>query len=165
MAPSFSYQHLDPDGQPSRSQFSQYGALISIELRLAPDDATMRMIRTGGTGGTSPGLASIDTGAAVTSVDEAIIHRFDLQPVDEVLVSTPVGVHRLRAYALRLLIPSVGLQLDLPSVPAIDLAGATYQRQEETGPIIALIGRDVLTRCAFAYDGPQARFTLTREDV
>lgn len=81
------------------------------------------------------------------------------------MVSTPTGVHRLNAYALRISIPEIALEGELPAVPVVDLAGARVLHDDREQQIIALIGRDVLTRCILTYDGPRASFTISSEDA
>ena len=140
------------------------GALIPIEVGMRASDAALHGIRTGRPTVTVEILASIDTGATVTSIDRSVLANFDLEPGRFVTVSTPVGIQRFDAYPLRLAIPSLEFAVEIPRVPAIDLSGSAAQRAGRDRPILALLGRDVLRFCTFSYHGAEGRFTLTLED-
>ena len=103
--------------------------------------------------------ALLDTGASSTAVDSRIIERLELSPRGEVPVATPsTGAQPARRfeYDSALFIPSqdgteAGLVFPLVPVLGTDL--------RPTG-VDALIGRDVLSKCIFIYNGTTGTFSL-----
>lgn len=115
----------------------------------------------GGSPETIHGLGCIDTGAWTSAVDKTVVDALSLEPVEAMTTSTPIGTAELMAYPLRLAILDIDLSLELRYVAGVDLSGAFADRGNGPEPIIALIGRDVLARCVFTYDGPGAAFTIS----
>ena len=85
----------------------------------------------------------VDTGASVTCVDEAIVKRLGLPPIGSTTVSTPSGNNEVLQYV-------VDIRLD-----------GSQSRHEtvvlalplSTIGVGALIGRDLLSKLRFEYDG------------
>ncbi|MHB1558579.1 MAG: aspartyl protease family protein [Isosphaeraceae bacterium] len=104
--------------------------------------------------------ALVDTGASKTNVASWVLDRLGLSPIGQVLVhtastgSTPL-LGNVYAVDLALAGAKTGLlATDLDIVAAEDLSGSGVD---------ALLGRDVLRRGLFVYDGPEERFTLATE--
>jgi hypothetical protein len=103
--------------------------------------------------------ALIDTGAEVTCADAALITRLALHFGGFVAANLPAhggttfaGIYNA---ALTILHPSGKVQDHLSlidhSVLELNLSPLSYE---------ILIGRDVLNRCRFTYDGPNGQFRL-----
>jgi len=62
---------------------------------------------------------------------------------------------------VRLVLPEIDLSIGFDLVVGVDLSGMVADLDGDPAPVIALIGRDVLERCVFVYDGPGAAFSLS----
>ena len=103
--------------------------------------------------------AIIDTGADVSALDRSVVQSLQL-PVGGIIPANVPGGSGLiftseHEAGLTNLAPQGSGQADLIVsdllVLELDLASLGYQ---------ALIGRDILARCRFLYDGPHRQFTL-----
>jgi hypothetical protein len=104
--------------------------------------------------------ALIDTGASFTSIDRAVLSALGLEPtgtIDIVTPSTGQGPHLADAYDVDFQI-GAGPE-DVPLwIPNLRTASCDlFQRQG----IHALIGRDILQRCIFIYNGSMNLFSLS----
>jgi hypothetical protein len=98
----------------------------------------------------------IDTGASGTCVDPSCLEALGLAPTGQIPIHTPStsgAPHLSDQYDISLVIVHPRLQLTLHALPVI---ASTLTPQG----IQALIGRDVLTRCLFLYDGVMGIFSL-----
>jgi len=95
------------------------------------------------------GHALIDTGASVSVVDTSVITRLQINPIGVTTIGTAAGRVRRNLYPSRFIFPR--LVVDLSPIIGADLS--SFQ-------IIALIGRDILSRFLFIYHGPAGRITL-----
>lgn len=105
-----------------------------------------------------PIRALIDTGASCTCVDPSVLKTLNLTPTGSVSVNTPstgASPHTADQYDVALVIPPAnGTPLVFQTIPVVAselLAAQGYH---------ALIGRDILDRCLFAYNGDAGLFTL-----
>ncbi len=100
------------------------------------------------------GPALIDTGASGSAVDEKIIQALGIQPVGQCSLSTPSQSKGVASvYQVRISFPqAVSFGSGDLAVIGCDLAPQG---------IIALIGRDILSRCVLIFNGPAAMFTLS----
>lgn len=136
------------------------GALVNIEvgwsaILAAQLRAALRPV--------PPAIAAkalLDTGAEVTCLDGVLIQGLALPGAGTVLANVPAaggltGGTQHRA-SLMVVHPSGNPVLNLVVrdllLVALPLAGLGYE---------ALIGRDILDRCAFLYHGPLGRFRLS----
>jgi hypothetical protein len=102
----------------------------------------------------------LDTGAEITCVDALLIQQLGLPFGGTVLANLPahggLTISALHDAGLTILHPSGNMQDNLVvlnlSVLELSLAPLSYQ---------VLVGRDVLARCRFLYNGPFNRFRLT----
>jgi hypothetical protein len=105
-------------------------------------------------------IALIDTGASCTIVDPSVIAALNLQPTGIVSIITPstgATPHQTSQYDAALLIPVPTLQ-DPPLVfPTVAVVSAHLFHSQG---FHALIGRDILNRCVFIYNGSIGLFTL-----
>ncbi len=90
------------------------------------------------------GLALVDTGAARTAVDQGILVNLGVSPFGVAPAGTPVGRRLLNVFPAILGFEDLGLTLAFDAVLGANLASQG---------IIALLGRDVLRRMVFVYDG------------
>jgi hypothetical protein len=102
--------------------------------------------------------ALVDTGSKVSGVDPSILKQLDLRPISQQLIYTastiPGQPYPCDEYDVSLFIPHDRIEMYLTSVAVI----ATNFLPEEN--VQALIGRDVLAHCYFAYDGLTSTFVL-----
>lgn len=98
------------------------------------------------------GMALIDTGATMTAVDSGVVTALGVNPVGVVAVGTAGGPTSQPVYPIRLQIQGVGLVINFSSV-----TGAPLKPMN----LVALLGRDVLTRMILIYDGPSSEYTLS----
>ena len=99
----------------------------------------------------------IDTGASGTCVDPACIARLGLVPTGQAIIHTPSTgdrPHPCAQYDVSIVLLHPGVTLTIPVVPVIEAALSRTQGFQ------ALIGRDVLARCLFVYDGASETFSL-----
>lgn len=99
----------------------------------------------------------IDTGASHTVVDTSVIESLQLEPTGTIGIRTPstgAELHQCSQYDVGIGIPMHhGLQMMQFVIPVVEshLAPAGIQ---------ALIGRDVLDRCLFLYNGAEGYFLV-----
>lgn len=102
------------------------------------------------------GLALIDTGATNSAVDKKIISSLSVKPVGVIDVGTASGIVQQETYPAKLSFPVEKIEVEFSRMAGVDLGGQTVDDQ----PIIALIGRDLLTRWVLIYNGPGGWFTI-----
>jgi hypothetical protein len=103
------------------------------------------------------GMALIDTGAAVSVVDEGVMTSLGIPNIDEVSMQTAHGVAGLRRYNASVSFPG----LHLRHAPLILAPGGFIRTSTTNGPdVIMLLGRDLLRRLTVTYDGPNSRMTV-----
>jgi hypothetical protein len=106
------------------------------------------------------GLALVDTGASVSAVDAGCIQQLGVQPVGIVTVGTAAGPQQQMLYPGRFSFPGT----NLPSIDFSSLLGADLAAQgvdgPRGGPLVALLGRDLLEHFVLVYNGLQGLSTL-----
>lgn len=104
------------------------------------------------------GIALIDTGAALTAVDASIFRQLGTNPVGEANIATAAGLARQFIYPVRFVFPGTPLpSFEIPQSIGCDLTGQAINGK----PIVALIGRDMLTHAVFVYNGTAGTFSLS----
>lgn len=139
-------------GQPSARGLQLTGPTLSVEIGLHPN--LIQLLQQQGQQAPSPvaGLGLIDTGAGVTAVDVSILQSLQIQPVGVVRVGTAGGQTTQQRYPATVRFPELGFEGRFTSVIGADLTGQG---------IIALIGRDVLSRALLVYNGSIGHFILS----
>ncbi|SRR5579875_452689 len=97
------------------------------------------------------GDALIDTGATVSGVDDSVIRRLGVSPVGLANVGTGAGPNQQNLCPARFILPNLGFGLEFSRALGSNLSS--------TG-LIALLGRDVLSRMVFIYSGVSGRITI-----
>jgi len=96
------------------------------------------------------GIALIDTGASITSIDAKVAERLGLAPTGAIKLGTAGGQTDAPTYAF---------SFSLPNLPAFDLANGVGCDLQGQG-IIALIGMDLMSGCILIINGPDGSFNL-----
>ncbi len=99
------------------------------------------------------GYALIDTGVAMTSVDESVCKSLGLVPSGAVPLGHAGGTGVHYCYPVEIAFP--GTQL-----PPFQQPMAVSVNLQSQSPIIVLFGRDLLSVIKFTYNGVQGRFEI-----
>jgi predicted aspartyl protease len=117
--------------------------------------------RTAGTPVPQPasGLALIDTGATCSAVDDSVVQALGVQPIGVVNVGTAGGIRQQAVYSARFSFPGSNIPaMEFAQLTGVDLRGHVVPHLSI--PLIALIGRDILSKFVMIYNGPNASITL-----
>lgn len=79
--------------------------------------------------------------------------KLGLNPIGTIMSGTAAGQAKHNRYPARLEFPGEGIDRDFNSVTGVDLSGQTVHLTSGQIPIIALIGRDVMSDWIFTYNG------------
>jgi predicted aspartyl protease len=100
------------------------------------------------------GLALIDTGAAITAVDEQACNTLGLHATGVVPIAHAGGSSSHPCYPVHISFPGTPLpSLQNPRVASVKLSVGKQ-------PIILLLGRDLLSKMRVVYNGPAGRIEL-----
>lgn len=105
-------------------------------------------------------LALIDTGASCTCIEPAVVQALGLTPTGSIPIHTPSTAgtpHVAQQYDVGLVIP--GAEAADPEL-FFDTVPVTGTELLDGQGFHALIGRDILSRCFFVYNGTRGFFTL-----
>ena len=156
------YEEVDPQQtrRPGVSALARMGPVLQIEVHVPSALAVQIQSK----GETIPppkiGFALIDTGAASSCVDQPVLVKLGLNPIGQTQVATAGGTQQRPIYAAKLEFPGSPLpSMDFSGLISVDLA-SHFVGSDRTKPIIALIGRDVLQRTVFIYNGSNGSFTF-----
>jgi hypothetical protein len=97
-------------------------------------------------------MGLIDTGATLTTVNSSLVQRMGLDPVGSRRLLTATGITPCYLY-------QISISLADHAIPSWDVLEA----RQDFRTFDLLIGRDILNRAVFHYDGPRGIFTLTFE--
>ena len=105
------------------------------------------------------GYALIDTGATTSAVDNTVIQQLGVQPVGSMPVAGVTGAATHLLYPCRFTFPGTAFQaIDFSALLAAPLTNVGPPGG--VGPLLALIGRDLLQAFVLIYNGPGASFSL-----
>jgi hypothetical protein len=99
----------------------------------------------------------IDTGTAYSGFALEVFRRLDIRPFERVAIRTPSTAeqpHFSDRYVISLAFDENGAELLAPSLRVIECFFAPDEG------ILGMLGRDVLDRCRFIYDGRANTFSL-----
>jgi hypothetical protein len=146
--PTHNYSLTDSFADPSELLEAK-GPLIKIEV--SPTQSLRNfLIAEGKTPTSIIGWGILDTGASTTCVSKNTLMRIGGNPISTKEVSTP-GNHKIEldVYPAKLSFPGTGLAREFEEA----LAMVDLEIEHEGFPIIAFLGREVLSKCKFTYDG------------
>jgi hypothetical protein len=152
----------DKNGNLSAVGLAQVGAFFPIEVHVPPQIADV-IVKAGQTVPKSvSGIGLIDTGATLTCIQEDILISLGLNPIGQVTSGTANGPKPCNVYPARIVFPTKGWTLDLGQAMGVNLTGQTIPG-DPPQPIIALLGRNLLQRSVFIYNGITGFWTITLE--
>ena len=102
------------------------------------------------------GTALFDTGATHTCIDNSVIRKLKIKPSHYIKVATPTGIVNAPVFRVMLHLPLIRISLDFNRAVGVDLSKVAVKDQK----LFVLIGRDVLARCIFIYNGHTGRYTF-----
>lgn len=152
----------DKNGKLSARALTHVGAFFPIEVHVPPQIANV-MVKAGQVVPKSiSGIGLIDTGATLTCIQEDILVSLGLNPIGQVNSGTAKGPKLCNIYPARIVFPAQGWTLDLGRAVGVDLTGQVIPI-DPPQPIIALLGRNLLERSVFIYNGITGLWTITLE--
>lgn len=107
-------------------------------------------------------MGLIDTGATYTCVHEDALRQLGLKPFDIVDSGTADGPKQQNVYAARIVFPTKGWTFDLGKCVGVNTSGQVIPI-DPPQPIIALLGRNLLQRGVFIYNGIGGFWTISLE--
>lgn len=103
------------------------------------------------------GWALIDTGATHSCVDDGVISQLGVTPIRRATIHGSAGAQEVNVFPAHLRFPAIqGFEINFASMLGVNIQAQQFNNQ----PIIALLGRDVLTKCVFVYNGSLGIYTL-----
>ena len=102
------------------------------------------------------GFALIDTGATRTCIDDTVIRQMDVSPIGVATSYTAAGPKEHSLFPAHFRFPAFKMDIDFSSVLGVDLKGQHFNNE----PIIALLGRDLLSKFIFVYNGTLGMYTV-----
>lgn len=103
------------------------------------------------------GFGLIDTGATRTCVDQSVISSLGVSPVGTATSGTASGPSTHNLYPTHVRFIEENIDIDFNQCMGVNLTGQNAMGQ----PLIALIGRDILSNFLLVYNGPAGMFTLS----
>jgi predicted aspartyl protease len=102
----------------------------------------------------SAGRALVDTGAEVTCIRREVLKELGAFRLRWTIAQTPGGRVRQGVYLVSFAVPDLELNLDSIRIPEVNLDGYPDD-------VIAIIGRDLLSRWHFAWHGPDGAWSVS----
>jgi hypothetical protein len=153
-------RHSFPPGRPDPRDLEKLGARLEIEVGppiIRRSRTSLAAISTNpGSGKFARMPALIDIGAGRTVLTPLAIKRLDLPLVDYVDFSRAGGMDRAGVYVASFHFP----RYKLSSIDVIQVLCCEIPEQ----PIQCLIGRDVLSRWTFTYNGQNGEWSIEEEE-
>jgi len=147
---------LQQDGQLNPRILISAGPVLRVEISVPNSLADLLTRQKRSIPPPKTGFALIDTGATKSGVDKSAISELGVQPVGITSILTAGGRVEQSLFPAHFRFPGEGMDIEFSSVLGVDLR----EHQVNNQPIIALIGRDVLARLVFIYNGPGGFFTV-----
>lgn len=148
-------KHAEPS-LPDRLELQRNGPVLRVEIgipSLLAQFLTKRKLRV-----PQPvkGFALFDTGASNSCVDTDVIDQLGVNPVGVARTITAAGPSQQSLFPARLYFPRLGFSVEFTSVMGANLKQFRIMK----GNLVALVGRDILSRCVLIYNGAHASYTL-----
>lgn len=152
----FAAEIRTPDGKtvqvPPAAALHQRGPVIQVTVTIEQNAGKALLAQGKSMPTPKAGLALIDTGASNTCIDDQAAKDLGLPVIDVAhMQSASHSKHQCNVYPVTIDIPGV-VSLNSPRT-----LGAALASQG----LLALIGRDVLSRCSLFYNGPMGQITLS----
>jgi hypothetical protein len=157
--PVYNRTYWPPNTYGFAENLRHFGPLISVEIALPQALAQHLAATNQPVPAPIAGMALIDTGASITSVDNSVFQSLGVQPVGTAMVGAASGPSQQYIYPASISFPAtmlVGLAFN--QVLSCNLAG---QPTGMPSPLIALVGRDLLRHFVFIFNGPMGLITIT----
>lgn len=137
---------------------SQLGPILDVTI--APGREAMKQISAAGQPRPSPQTVKmlVDTGADKSALDENLIEQWGIPYVQAGWAKTMAGTKPVRMYELAL---SLKGQAAHPTWDVESLVITARREPFQGMPYSGLIGRDLLDRAVFVFNGPEHHCTLT----
>ncbi len=143
-------------GQPGPGGLLRTGPVLPLEIAIP--SALSKFLSANNQRIPAPvgGFALIDTGATRSCVDSQVISSLGVNPIGIANLGTASGRSQHHLYPAKFSFPAIKFEVEFGSVVGVDLSGQGVGNMQ----IIALIGRDVLSRCILIYHGTKGSFSL-----
>jgi predicted aspartyl protease len=149
---------------PNPGALVQVGAVFPIEVHVPTRIAELKTKEGAPVPKGASGLALLDTGATLTGIDRSVPEALGVPPVGQVETGTAAGKAKHSTYPARLVFTSIpNLILEAQAAVGVDLSGLRVQfgQAQPPQPIIALIGRDVLSNWLLVWNGPMGMWSIS----
>ncbi len=147
-----------PDGQIkfSPARLMQHGPIIDVIISIPQPLVELYTKQNKTIPSPIAGIGLIDTGATRSCVHYSIMKQLDVNPIGVATSGTAAGQVTHSLYPAHFTFPAANINIDFSSVVGVNLTGQDIEGK----PIIALIGRDVLSTGIFVYNGHTGAFTI-----
>lgn len=145
-----------PDGTAEPKGLARIGPVLPVEVTIPSSLAEYLLKNNLPIPPPVPGFALIDTGATGSGVDEEVVKRLGVNPIGITTVMGVAGQVRQNLYPAKFIFPIGKFEIEFTSLIGINLKGQSVGDHS----LIVLVGRDVLSRFLFIYNGPDAHFTF-----
>ena len=157
--PIYNFTVQGPGGNPNPQAFASVGPVIAVQIEVPAPLAAQFQQQQQPPPPPAVGFALIDTGASITCAEETVLARLGINPTGVAQVSAAGGTATHSVYPARFAFPGTPVpNIDFVGVVGVNLQGQTVPNH---GPIIALIGRDILLRCVLVYNGAGGMYSLS----
>lgn len=103
------------------------------------------------------GWVLIDTGATTSCVDDDVITQLGVNPIGRSKIQNSGGEQEVNIFPAHMRFPNIqNFELEFASAIGVNIQAQKVNDQ----PIIALLGRDILSKCVLVYNGTLGMFTL-----
>jgi hypothetical protein len=143
-------------GEPGPAGLLQIGPVLPVEIAVPSALSKFLSAQNQPIPAPRTGLALIDTGATRSCVDSQVISSLGVNPIGITSLGTARGRSQHHLYPAKFNFPAIRFEMEFDSVVGVDLSGQGAGKIQ----IIALIGRDVLSRCILIYYGTKGSFSL-----
>jgi hypothetical protein len=154
--PVYDGEFRTQEGKPGPGGLLQAGPVLPVEIAIPTALSRFLSAHNQQIPAPKAGFALIDTGATRSCADNQVISSLGVSPTGIVDLGTARGRSQHHLYPAKFSFPAMKFEVEFGSVVGVDLSGQGAGRMQ----IIALIGRDVLSRCILIYHGTKGSFSL-----
>lgn len=154
--PVYNGEFRTQEGQPGAGGLLRFGPILPIEIAIP--SALSKLLASQNEDIPPPvsGIALIDTGATRSCVDTSVISKLGVNPIGITALITASGQSQHHLYPAKFNFPAIKFEAEFSSIAGVNLSQQSIAGKQ----IIALIGRDLLSRCLFIYNGPKGSFSI-----